>query len=96
MLQVPYFSLFLDQMKIAVGNYVQAICSNRARVRRRLRNNFQDWSRMHAHAENADHCEEMRSFLLSKKSGWTFHPEEHYVGPCTVCFSSHVCMKFWL
>lgn len=88
--------MFLDQMKIAVANYIQAICSNRARVRRRLRNNFQDWSRMHAHAENADHCDEMRDFLLSKKSGWTFPPDEAYVGPCTVWTSCWPCMNAWL
>jgi hypothetical protein len=84
MLQVPYFGLFLEQMAIAVGNYTQAICSNRARMRRRLRNNFQDWNRMHAHAENADHCDGMRAYLLSKKSAWTFPPGAPFVGPCTV------------
>ena len=81
-MQAPHFKLFLDQVSIAVANYLQSICNNRPRVRRRLQGNFQDWSRMLAHARNADASAEMQHFLFSKKSQWDLRPQDD--GPCSV------------
>lgn len=81
-MQAPTFKLFLDQVSIAVSNFLQSICNNRARMRRRLEANFQDWSRMVAHARNADASEEMRNYLHSKKSQWDLRENDD--GPCSV------------
>lgn len=87
-MQCPEAALFIEQSHIAVGNYMQALCLNRARVRRRLGRGLEDWQRMRVHASNADHCDASLCFLASPQSGWSewasLHLQPNMPGPCGV------------
>jgi hypothetical protein len=76
--------MFVEQCHIAIGNYLQALCLNRPRVRRRLRRGLEDWQHMRAHAMNADRCDELLSFLTSSKGGWSLTDHLDSPGPCMV------------
>jgi hypothetical protein len=86
-MQAPQLELCVEQTHIAVSNFLQALCLNRPRVRRRLRSGIEDWQRMRTHALNADHSDELVTFLLSSKSGWALEVGPDMVGPCSVSFS---------
>jgi hypothetical protein len=83
--QVPEFKLFVEQANIAVTNYLQALCLNRPRTRRRLRRSVEDWERMRVHALNADLSDGLGAYLASERSGWRLGPPHAEVpGPCMV------------
>ena len=81
--QAPQLYVCVEQSHIAVSNYLQALCLNRTRVRRRLRNGIDDWQRMRVHASNADNSEELVQFLFGSGQ-WDLPAHAEVAGPCSV------------